>query len=251
MRQVSRPNDKYRLMLRCIFVTAGSPSAALAQWLEEELRVAFNVGFGQTEANTVIGTSTELEPRHPGALGKAYPGHDVAILDAQTIDFVVAKKEPFVLSISDRITQPFLEQELGVLCFIWGALGSSVEVVPRSQGAYVEVPIYSNGGYLKTVTQMTITGEFKEEQVQVFNKTLFPQLSNTTISGASRDLSGMSGSGLWFGGEARTYSLVGILKGSASGNIADPEIRFAPIWTVRTILGQMSNSDDASVESRD
>jgi acetyl-CoA synthetase len=80
MRQVSRPNDKYRLALRCIFVTAGSPSAALAQWLEEELRVAFNVGFGQTEANTVIGTCTELERPRPGALGKGYPGHDVAIV---------------------------------------------------------------------------------------------------------------------------------------------------------------------------
>jgi acetyl-CoA synthetase len=80
MRQVSRPNDKYRLALRCIFVTAGSPSAALSQWLGEELRVAFNVGFGQTEANTVIGTCTELEPPQPGALGKGYPGHDVAIL---------------------------------------------------------------------------------------------------------------------------------------------------------------------------
>ncbi len=73
MRQVSRPNDKYRLALRCIFVTAGSPSAALAQWLEEELRVAFNVGFGQTEANTVIGTCTELERPRPGRSARDIP----------------------------------------------------------------------------------------------------------------------------------------------------------------------------------
>jgi acetyl-CoA synthetase len=80
MRQISRPREKYRLALRCIFVTAGSPSAAMANWLEEELRVPFNVGFGQTEANTVIGTCTALERPRPGALGKGYPGHDVAIL---------------------------------------------------------------------------------------------------------------------------------------------------------------------------
>jgi acetyl-CoA synthetase len=80
MRQVRRPRDQYRLALRCIFVTAGSPSAALTRWLEEELRVAFNVGFGQTEANTVIGTCTELEAPQPGALGKGYPGHDVVIV---------------------------------------------------------------------------------------------------------------------------------------------------------------------------
>src|SRR5262249_826711 len=53
----------------------------LAHWLREELRVAFNVGFGQTEANTVIGTCTALEPPRPGALGKGYPGHDVVIVD--------------------------------------------------------------------------------------------------------------------------------------------------------------------------
>ena len=82
MRQVSQPRERYRLSLRCIFVTAGSPGAALANWLDEELRVPFNVGFGQTEANTVIGTCTELERPRAGALGKPYPGHDVAILGA-------------------------------------------------------------------------------------------------------------------------------------------------------------------------
>ncbi|MGO9061836.1 MAG: AMP-binding protein [Candidatus Binataceae bacterium] len=80
MRQVSKPRGRYQLALRCVFVTAGSPSAGLTQWMDEELRVAFNVGFGQTEANTVIGTCTALERRQPGALGKAYPGHDVAIV---------------------------------------------------------------------------------------------------------------------------------------------------------------------------
>jgi len=80
IRQVGRPREKHRLALRCVFVTAGSPSAALAAWLRDEFRVAFNVGYGQTEANTVIGTCTELERPHPGALGKAYPGHDVAIV---------------------------------------------------------------------------------------------------------------------------------------------------------------------------
>jgi acetyl-CoA synthetase len=80
MRAVPRPREKYRLALRCVFVTAGSPSAALAAWMGEELRVAFNVGYGQTEANTVIGTCTALEQPQPGALGKPYPGHDAVIL---------------------------------------------------------------------------------------------------------------------------------------------------------------------------
>jgi acetyl-CoA synthetase len=80
MRQAGPIRDKYRLTLRCVFVTAGSPSATLADWIQTELRVPFNVGYGQTEANTVIGTCTELERSHPGAVGKAYPGHDVTII---------------------------------------------------------------------------------------------------------------------------------------------------------------------------
>jgi acetyl-CoA synthetase len=80
MRHAGAAREKYRLALRCVFITAGSPSAALTQWVEEELGVEFNVGYGQTEANTVIGTCTALEPAVPGAIGKAYPGHEAVIL---------------------------------------------------------------------------------------------------------------------------------------------------------------------------
>lgn len=85
MRQVSKPRERYRLALRCVFITAGSPSATLTGWLEEELRVTFNIGYGQTEANTVIGTCSALERPQPGALGKGYPGHDVAIVNEDGI----------------------------------------------------------------------------------------------------------------------------------------------------------------------
>jgi hypothetical protein len=192
---------------------------------------------------TPLGPVTQLLPAR---ILRENAEHDLAILDAQTIDFVVAQKKPFLISTADQITQTFLERELGVLCFIWGVLGSSTEVVPSGRGAYVEVPIYSNGGSIKTITQMAIIGEFREEQVQLVNDALFPQLADTTISGGSRDLSGMSGSGLWIAGEVLTYSLAGILKGPASGNIGDPEVRFIPAWTLRAILDEMGSNDSAS-----
>jgi acetyl-CoA synthetase len=105
MRQIGAPREKYRLALRCIFITAGSPSAALAAWLAEELRIAFNVGYGQTEANTIIGTCTALEAAHPGAVGKPYPGHDAVILGedgkvvppGETGTIALARADPVIM----------------------------------------------------------------------------------------------------------------------------------------------------------
>ncbi len=106
MRQAGAPRDKYRLALRCVFITAGSPSATLTGWLKEELRVDFNVGYGQTEANTVIGTCTALEPAIPGAIGKAYPGHDAVILGedgaimgaGETGMIALAREDPVIMT---------------------------------------------------------------------------------------------------------------------------------------------------------
>jgi acetyl-CoA synthetase len=36
--------------------------------------------FGQTECNYIIGNSADVFPVVPGSMGKAYPGHDVAVL---------------------------------------------------------------------------------------------------------------------------------------------------------------------------
>jgi hypothetical protein len=112
--------------------------------------------------------------------------HDLAVLDAQTIDFAVAQKAPFVLAASDLKTQTFLEQQLGVLSFIYGALRSKVEVVPTGQSNYVEVPIYSSGGSLRTVTPTTITAEFKEEELQVRNDALFRGGEHANFGGLAR-----------------------------------------------------------------
>jgi len=53
----------------------------LSRWVDEELKVGFNQGFGQTEANYFIGTCGALEPYTLEPLGKAYPGHRVAVVD--------------------------------------------------------------------------------------------------------------------------------------------------------------------------
>jgi acetyl-CoA synthetase len=74
---VSRPD----LSLRAIF-SGGEPlGAEVLAWAEDRLGTRINEGYGQTEANLVIGNCSSVWPIRPGSMGRAFPGHDVAVLD--------------------------------------------------------------------------------------------------------------------------------------------------------------------------
>ncbi len=84
LREVKKPREKYKsLKLRCIVSGAEPVSPELSRWVDEELKVEFNQGFGQTEANYFIGTCGALEPYRLEPLGKAFPGHRVEVVDAE------------------------------------------------------------------------------------------------------------------------------------------------------------------------
>ena len=87
LREIKNPRQKYpNLGLRCVVSGAEPVSPELARWVDEQLRVEFNQAFGQTEANYFIGNCTVLEKPILEPLGKAYPGHEVAILvDGQPV----------------------------------------------------------------------------------------------------------------------------------------------------------------------
>ncbi len=81
LREVKNPREKYKnLRLRCVVSGAEPVSPELARWVDEQLRVQFNQAFGQTEANYFIGNCSALEKPLLEPLGKAFPGHDVAII---------------------------------------------------------------------------------------------------------------------------------------------------------------------------
>ena len=54
---------------------------AVVDWARSELNVTINEIFGQTEMNYVIGGCRALFPPRPGAMGRAYPGHRITLLD--------------------------------------------------------------------------------------------------------------------------------------------------------------------------
>lgn len=107
LREVSKPRDKYRsLRLRCIVSGAEPVSPELARWVDEELKVQFNQGFGQTEANYFIGNCSALEKPKLEPLGKAYPGHVVTVVDpdsgkvlkpGETGDIAIRRDSPVVM----------------------------------------------------------------------------------------------------------------------------------------------------------
>jgi acetyl-CoA synthetase len=70
------------LRLRCLVTGAEAVEPELFAWARDELGLSVNNAFGQTEANALIGHSHVLGDLDPACLGRAYPGHTVAILDA-------------------------------------------------------------------------------------------------------------------------------------------------------------------------
>jgi acetyl-CoA synthetase len=50
-------------------------------WCDQQLGVKVNEMFGQTEINYVVGNCNKFWPSKPGSMGKAYPGHQVAVIN--------------------------------------------------------------------------------------------------------------------------------------------------------------------------
>ncbi len=68
--------------LRVRTISSGGESLGgdLLQWAREQLGASLNEIYGQTECNLVISSCSALFEPRPGAMGKAVPGHKVAII---------------------------------------------------------------------------------------------------------------------------------------------------------------------------
>ena len=69
------------LALRTL-MSGGEPvGPAVFHWAREALGVTINEIFGQTEMNYIVGNSHTIWPVRPGSMGRAYPGHRIAVID--------------------------------------------------------------------------------------------------------------------------------------------------------------------------
>ena len=83
MKTVTNPHEKYRLNLRTIGSAGESLGRETWEWVRDTLGITINEFYGQTECNIVLGSIGKLGVSRPGPIGKAVPGHVVAIIDAE------------------------------------------------------------------------------------------------------------------------------------------------------------------------
>ncbi len=81
MKAVPAPREKYALKIRSIMSAGEAVGVTVLDWAKEQLGVTINEMFGQTEINYVVGNCQAAWPVKPGSIGRAYPGHVVAVVD--------------------------------------------------------------------------------------------------------------------------------------------------------------------------
>lgn len=81
--QTRDPRAAHDLALRVICTGGEALAAETLDWAERRLGVVCNEFYGMTEVNHLIGNCARLFARKPGSMGRAYPGHEVALVDAE------------------------------------------------------------------------------------------------------------------------------------------------------------------------
>jgi len=80
LRSVERPRARFALDLRTMASGGESLGAEVFAWGQQELGMTINEFYGQTECNLVLASCAAGGVSRAGAIGKAVPGHEVAII---------------------------------------------------------------------------------------------------------------------------------------------------------------------------
>ncbi len=81
MKACPQPRAQFNLKLQAIMSAGESVGDAVFAYCRDQLGVVVNEMFGQTEINYIVGNCSKLWPAKPGSMGRAYPGHRVAVID--------------------------------------------------------------------------------------------------------------------------------------------------------------------------
>jgi acetyl-CoA synthetase len=73
--------QQFDLKLQAIMSAGESVGDAVFDYCKSQLGVTVNEMFGQTEVNYIVGNCAAQWPARPGSMGKAYPGHRIAVID--------------------------------------------------------------------------------------------------------------------------------------------------------------------------
>ena len=81
MRGVERPRERWDYDLRSIGSGGETLGEGLLAWGRETFGLTLNEFYGQTECNLVVANCAGLMEVRPGSMGRAVPGHEVAVVD--------------------------------------------------------------------------------------------------------------------------------------------------------------------------
>ena len=81
MRQIKNPKARHDFNLRSLGTGGETMGQELLNWGRETFNLTINEFYGQTECNLVVGNCAGLMGVKPGSMGRAIPGHTVAIID--------------------------------------------------------------------------------------------------------------------------------------------------------------------------
>ena len=81
MKAYPYPRRQFDLKLLALMSAGEAVGDAVFGYCQSELGVVVNEMFGQTEINYVVGNCSKFWRAKPGSMGKAYPGHRVAVID--------------------------------------------------------------------------------------------------------------------------------------------------------------------------
>lgn len=158
---------------------------------------------------------------------------DLALFTLSGIDLPSIPKQVYALG-ENLLNSENTAKNVGSVSFIHAVPGFTLKGHQYEDGlVFLKCPIYAAYGPIIEVSEDLIVGDFAEQQIIEINLKDCPEFKDFQPNGGTRDLSGMSGSGLWVICEKR-FVLLGILLGVTADNKPASEhlIRFTPIWKV-------------------
>jgi len=86
MRQVDNPQERWSLDLRSVASGGETLGAELIDWGRKTFGLTINEFYGQTECNMIISSCAKIMEGRPGIMGRATPGHTLAIVDDKGVE---------------------------------------------------------------------------------------------------------------------------------------------------------------------
>ncbi len=81
MRQVKRPQSKFRYAMRSIASGGERLGQEMLEWGRQTFGFTINEFYGQTEANLTVGNCASIMPLKDGSMGRPIPGHVLEVVD--------------------------------------------------------------------------------------------------------------------------------------------------------------------------